>query len=207
MPTRSRHLNLTETPPERYHEVCDTIHKSSSTHPSYKLSQSTLIISRAKQIYWRFYHILAPGQSVPQSISNATATTNLNTHTNSKPKALGLIIMATRRTNAKAVEQIQVDNTHEKGPSDIRPAVPAYVIYKLLGFTFAMIILPIGSYFLTVNTIFSGKGKSSYAGALAAIVANVVLIGYVVVAMREDEEERLEHNIADVVKKVEKKVE
>lgn len=30
------------------------------------------------------------------------------------------------------------------------------VILKLLGFTFAMIILPIGSYFLTVNTIFQG---------------------------------------------------
>ena len=30
------------------------------------------------------------------------------------------------------------------------------VIAKLLGFTFAMITLPIGTYFLTVNTIFSG---------------------------------------------------
>jgi len=30
------------------------------------------------------------------------------------------------------------------------------VIVKLLGFTFAMVVLPIGSYFLTVNTIFKG---------------------------------------------------
>jgi len=31
-----------------------------------------------------------------------------------------------------------------------------HVIYKLLGFTLAMIVGPIGSYFLTVNTIFGG---------------------------------------------------
>lgn len=30
------------------------------------------------------------------------------------------------------------------------------VIYKLLGFTFAMVFAPIGMYFLTVKSIFSG---------------------------------------------------
>ena len=30
------------------------------------------------------------------------------------------------------------------------------VIAKLLGFTFAMVILPIGSYFVTVNSLFGG---------------------------------------------------
>lgn len=30
------------------------------------------------------------------------------------------------------------------------------IIYKLLAFTFAMITFPIGSYFLSVNTIFGG---------------------------------------------------
>lgn len=30
------------------------------------------------------------------------------------------------------------------------------VIFKLLAFTFAMVVFPIGSYFLTVNTIFTG---------------------------------------------------
>ena len=30
------------------------------------------------------------------------------------------------------------------------------VIYKLLGFTLAMVAAPIGSYFMTVNTVFKG---------------------------------------------------
>ncbi|KAK8181550.1 vacuolar ATPase assembly integral membrane protein VMA21 [Phyllosticta capitalensis] len=64
------------------------------------------------------------------------------------------------------------------------------VIMKLLGFTLAMIVLPIGSYFLTVNTIF--RGNSTLAGGLAAVMANVVLIGYVIVAFKEDQSERLE---------------
>ncbi|KAI0136147.1 hypothetical protein F4776DRAFT_654902 [Hypoxylon sp. NC0597] len=70
------------------------------------------------------------------------------------------------------------------------PAVPIDVIIKLLAFTFGMVVIPIGSYFLTVNTIF--RGNSTYAGALAAIMANVVLVGYVVVAMNEDQSEQLE---------------
>lgn len=66
-----------------------------------------------------------------------------------------------------------------------------------------MIVIPIGSYFLTVNTIFGGKtrlacfvakyadgglGNASFAGGFAAILANAVLISYIVVAMKEDQE-------------------
>jgi hypothetical protein len=36
------------------------------------------------------------------------------------------------------------------------------VIYKLLAFTFAMIVVPIGSYFLSVNAIFSGTSLHPY---------------------------------------------
>jgi hypothetical protein len=45
----------------------------------------------------------------------------------------------------------------DPGPSDTSPAVPADVIYKLLGFTLAMIVFPIGSYFFTMRTVFNGK--------------------------------------------------
>ncbi|KAI0186007.1 vacuolar ATPase assembly integral membrane protein VMA21 [Xylaria flabelliformis] len=74
--------------------------------------------------------------------------------------------------------------------SSTAPAVPMDVIIKLLAFTLAMIVIPIGSYFVTINTIFGGN--STYAGALAAILANVVLVGYVIVAMNEDQSDQLE---------------
>ncbi|RYP89650.1 hypothetical protein DL770_004228 [Monosporascus sp. CRB-9-2] len=73
--------------------------------------------------------------------------------------------------------------------SSTAPAVPTDVILKLLAFTFAMVVVPIGSYFVTVNTVFGGN--SSYAGGLAAIMANVVLVGYIIVAMNEDQSEQL----------------
>jgi len=60
----------------------------------------------------------------------------------------------------------------------------------LLGFTFDMIVGPIGSYFLSLNSVF--RGNSTFAGATAAIMANVVLVAYVIVAMREDQTETIE---------------
>ncbi|KAJ5357954.1 hypothetical protein N7541_005112 [Penicillium brevicompactum] len=72
-----------------------------------------------------------------------------------------------------------------KGKSDVTPAVPADVIYKLLGFTAAMVAGPIGMYFLTLNTTFSGS--STLAGATAAVTANVVLFAYIYVAWLEDQ--------------------
>ncbi|KAK4565476.1 vacuolar ATPase assembly integral membrane protein vma21 [Recurvomyces mirabilis] len=72
--------------------------------------------------------------------------------------------------------------------SDVTPAVAPATIAKLLGFTLAMITLPLGSYFASVNLLFSGN--ATYAGALAAIMANVVLIGYIIVAFQDDKTER-----------------
>ncbi|KAG9671609.1 hypothetical protein KCU99_g2950, partial [Aureobasidium melanogenum] len=96
-------------------------------------------------------------------------------------------------TNRRIVTQ---EKTHldqdevQQQPSITTPAVPQHVIVKLLLFSFAMIVLPISSYFLTLNNLYSGN--STYAGATAAIIANFVLIGYVIVAMREDAGERAE---------------
>ncbi|KAK4447608.1 VMA21-like domain-containing protein [Podospora aff. communis PSN243] len=101
--------------------------------------------------------------------------------------------MATRRIISQEKSLLEKDDRIGSSPaagekSNITPAVPMAVIMKLLAFTFAMIVIPIGSYFATVNTLF--KGNSTYAGALAAIMANVVLIGYIVVAMNEDQSEQ-----------------
>ncbi|KAF5023150.1 hypothetical protein F66182_4783 [Fusarium sp. NRRL 66182] len=96
--------------------------------------------------------------------------------------------MATRRIVATEKTFLDKDDPVDE-TSNTAPAVPSHVIYKLLAFTFAMIVIPIGSYFLTVNTVFSGN--SSLAGGLAAVVANVVLVGYIIVAMKEDQSEQL----------------
>jgi len=102
--------------------------------------------------------------------------------------------MATRRIISTEKSPLERDDDefkqHLGEKSIIAPAVPAHVIYKLLGFTFAMVVGPIGSYFLTVDMVF--RGNSTYAGALAAIMANVVLIGYILVAFNEDQSEALE---------------
>ncbi|KAK4499478.1 hypothetical protein PRZ48_009993 [Zasmidium cellare] len=96
--------------------------------------------------------------------------------------------MATQRIRTTEKTHLDQDETKAEVKSNITPAVPSSVIAKLLGFTFAMITLPIGSYFFTVNTLFGGN--STYAGGFAAVMANVVLIGYVIVAFNDDKSER-----------------
>ncbi|KAM0278367.1 hypothetical protein ACHAQH_005187 [Verticillium albo-atrum] len=97
--------------------------------------------------------------------------------------------MATQRiiSTEKTILDQDEPSSAPAAKSNIAPAVPADVIIKLLGFTFAMIVFPIGSYFVTVNTVF--KGNSTFAGAFAAVMANAVLIAYIVVAMKEDQSE------------------
>jgi hypothetical protein len=83
--------------------------------------------------------------------------------------------MATnRRIVSQGKTHLDQDEVQQQ-PSIITPAVPQYsrsiysstqsttdlftrhVIVKLLLFTFAMLVLPISSYFLTLNTLYSGN--------------------------------------------------
>ncbi|KAG0313398.1 vacuolar ATPase assembly integral membrane protein vma21 [Linnemannia gamsii] len=57
-------------------------------------------------------------------------------------------------------------------------------VAKLAFFTVAMIAFPLATYFLTIDRYFGGN--ATYAGISAAVMANVVLIAYVVAAVMED---------------------
>ncbi|CCE86195.1 Piso0_005851 [Millerozyma farinosa CBS 7064] len=61
--------------------------------------------------------------------------------------------------------------------------IPISVIRKLTFFTAAMVIAPLLVFFISQNLFHS---SSIVSGGLAALTANIVLIGYVVVAFTED---------------------
>ncbi|WWC85839.1 uncharacterized protein L201_000706 [Kwoniella dendrophila CBS 6074] len=66
------------------------------------------------------------------------------------------------------------------GPVDtVQPAV----LYKLIIFALAMAIAPIGTYFLVLN--YFSKGNTIASAISAIIAANIVLVGYIVVAWLE----------------------
>ncbi|KAL8724007.1 MAG: hypothetical protein Q9166_008185 [cf. Caloplaca sp. 2 TL-2023] len=101
--------------------------------------------------------------------------------------------MTSRRIVSNEKNFLEKDDSNNRSPSaseksNIAPAVPAMVIIKLLGFTAAMVGGPIGVYFLSLNTIF--HGNSTWAGTTAAFSANLVLIAYVIVAMKEDQSDK-----------------
>ncbi|KJZ79140.1 Vacuolar ATPase assembly integral membrane protein VMA21 [Hirsutella minnesotensis 3608] len=72
--------------------------------------------------------------------------------------------MATRRIINTEKTLLEKDD-HQEEKSNISPAVPKHVIFKLLGFTLAMIVIPIGSYFVTVDTLFKGTLPSPLAAS------------------------------------------
>ncbi|KAL4918775.1 hypothetical protein BDW62DRAFT_200415 [Aspergillus aurantiobrunneus] len=83
--------------------------------------------------------------------------------------------------------------------SDTSPAVPMHVIWKLIGFSIAMITTPVGMYFFSVTF----GASATVAGIVAAVMANVILFLYIYVAWQEDKEERE----AEAAKKKGKKAE
>jgi vacuolar ATPase assembly integral membrane protein VMA21 len=62
---------------------------------------------------------------------------------------------------------------------------PRAVLLKLIFFAVALAVVPIASYFLSVDRLFSGE--TAYAGAFAGLVANVIVGAYVVVAILEED--------------------
>lgn len=56
------------------------------------------------------------------------------------------------------------------------------VLRKLIGFTVAMVFLPLVTFF-TLQWLF---GNPTASGAMAAVAANAVLVSYIVVAFKED---------------------
>ena len=83
-------------------------------------------------------------------------------------------------------------------------------MFKLLFFTFAMITLPLGTYWFTLNYIFEGILRShvhfpcpfsggqtlmvgynyTKAGVTAIAIAHMVLFAYIYVAIKEDSEDK-----------------
>ncbi|KAI8381135.1 uncharacterized protein BYT42DRAFT_565395 [Radiomyces spectabilis] len=61
------------------------------------------------------------------------------------------------------------------------------VVAKLIGFSFAMFILPIATYFLTLDGLFAGN--NTYAAGSAALVANLVVVAYIIAAVMEDNQD------------------
>ncbi|RPA81369.1 vacuolar ATPase assembly integral membrane protein VMA21 [Ascobolus immersus RN42] len=98
--------------------------------------------------------------------------------------------MATRRTVSSKSVSPKDELPSSPKPKQFAPnqtTVPKGVLFKLLFFTAMMIVAPLASYFLTIDNVFNGN--ATYSGATAAVVANVVLIGYVIVAFQEESAE------------------
>ncbi|WFD31739.1 hypothetical protein MSPP1_002778 [Malassezia sp. CBS 17886] len=72
-------------------------------------------------------------------------------------------------------------------PRGADPAIGVY--YKLAIFSAALFIAPISAYYVAKDRWLGGDAV--WAGGLAAIVANVVLAGYIVVACLEDDAPRV----------------
>ncbi|KAI9635739.1 VMA21-like domain-containing protein [Dioszegia hungarica] len=62
----------------------------------------------------------------------------------------------------------------------VQPAV----LYKLILFAILMAVVPIGTYFGSLNYMWNGS--TTYSAISAVVTANIVLVGYVVVAFEEE---------------------
>ncbi|GJN89328.1 hypothetical protein Rhopal_002308-T1 [Rhodotorula paludigena] len=89
----------------------------------------------------------------------------------------------------------QVDTTLE-GRADL-----SEVMNKLLLFTVAMVTLPIGTYFLSRDYVYSPGTSLTYPALSAVVVANGVLGAFIYVAFREDAQDAEREKRARIVSK------
>ncbi|CAG8595754.1 1296_t:CDS:2 [Ambispora gerdemannii] len=69
--------------------------------------------------------------------------------------------------------------------------VPRHVVFKLYLHTLFMVILPIATYFLSAHYYFQGENNTTKAAIAAVLVANLVVVSFIVTAFREDMKEPL----------------
>ncbi|UZJ53001.1 hypothetical protein CBS101457_002321 [Exobasidium rhododendri] len=77
---------------------------------------------------------------------------------------------------------------HQLTPSRVGPRSPdpaAAVYAKLAFFSVALFAAPLSAYYFSKDRLFGGN--TTHAGGLAALVVNIVLFCYVVVAFMEDQ--------------------
>ncbi|KDQ21076.1 hypothetical protein BOTBODRAFT_27077 [Botryobasidium botryosum FD-172 SS1] len=65
------------------------------------------------------------------------------------------------------------------------------ILTKLLTFSIALAIAPIGSYFISIWYIF--KGNSVYAALIAIVASNLVLAAFIFASVLEDNDARKNH--------------
>ncbi|CAE6428024.1 unnamed protein product [Rhizoctonia solani] len=67
-------------------------------------------------------------------------------------------------------------------------AADSAVLFKLSGFSIALAVVPLSSYFLSMKYLWSGN--STYAALTAIVSANIVLIAYILLSISDDRASR-----------------
>ncbi|CAE7113169.1 unnamed protein product [Rhizoctonia solani] len=67
-------------------------------------------------------------------------------------------------------------------------AADSAVLFKLSGFSIALAVVPLSSYFLSMRYLWGGN--STYAALTAIISANIVLMAYIVLSISDDRASR-----------------
>ncbi|GAA5851304.1 hypothetical protein JCM8547_004202 [Rhodosporidiobolus lusitaniae] len=77
-------------------------------------------------------------------------------------------------------EHMRAAENNPEGNADL-----SGVLAKLGAFTLAMVLLPIGTYYASRDFVFSGD--TTFSAIAAVTVANIILVGFIYIAFREDQ--------------------